>query len=136
MDRYKILGKVNLAQPSTSLLYTVPLPTVFENTDVGPRTDATVLYTIVSSIIISNQIQTNSYFSIAVLDDSSVPSPVSADYIFKTILLEGWVTMVVSPGITLPSIPQGADLLHGAALWVKCDTGNVTVQAYGAEVTQ
>ena len=55
MDRYKILGKVNLAQPSTSLLYTVPLPTVFENTDVGPRTDATVLYTIVSSIIISNQ---------------------------------------------------------------------------------
>ena len=44
--------------------------------------------------------------------------------------------MVVSPGITLPAIPQGTDLLYGASLWVLCDVGNVTVQAYGVEVTQ
>jgi hypothetical protein len=136
MDRYKILGKVNLTTPNTSLLYKVPLPTVFENTDVGPRTDATVLYTIVSSIIISNQLTTNSHFSIAVLEDSSVVPPVAADYIFKSILLEGWVTMIVSPGITLPAIPQGTSLLSGAAIWVKCESGDVTVQAYGVEVTQ
>ena len=135
MDRYKILGKLNLVATSSGSLYTVPLPTVFENTDVGPRTDATVLYTIVSSILISNQLITPSNFSIAVLDVDSTPA-VAKDWIFKDTEIGNSGTMIVSPGITLPAIPQGVDLLHGASLWVECGVGNVTVQAYGAEVTQ
>tara|TARA_R110000751_G_scaffold14662_1_gene47493 strand:- start:323 stop:730 length:408 start_codon:yes stop_codon:yes gene_type:complete len=135
MDRYKVLGKLNLVAISSSSLYEVPLPTVFDNTDVGPRTDATVLYTIVSSIIISNQLITPSNFSIAVLEDSSTTA-VAKDWIFKATEIGNSGTMVVSPGITLPAIPQGTDLLYGASLWVLCDVGNVTVQAYGVEVTQ
>lgn len=137
MDRYKILGRKNLVFGGTAsaVLYKVPLPTDFKSaTMTAPRTDATVLYTIISSIVVSNQGGAGS-FSIAVREDNS-SGPTAVDYIFKGTGIGANATMIISPGVTLPSVPEGATLEDGADIHVTVDLGDITFHAYGVEVTQ
>jgi hypothetical protein len=139
MDRYKILGRENLdgtSSPASEVLYKVPLPTDFKDPVMtGPRTDATVLYTIISSIVVSHQGGAGGTFSIAVRENDS-SGPAAIDYIFKGTTIAANNTMIISPGVTLPAVPQGATSLDGADIYVTADTGNITFHAYGVEVTQ
>lgn len=135
MDRYKILGRKNLVGTASAVLYKVPLPTKFEDPVMtGPRTDATVLYTIISSIVVSDQ-GSGGAFSIAVRENDS-SGPAAIDYIFRETAIAAKTTMIISPGVTLPAVPQGATSLDGADIHVTADLGNITFHAYGVEVTQ
>jgi len=140
MDRYKILGRTNLdgtSSPASAVLYKVPLPTKFENTTgmTGPRTDATVLYTIISSIMVSNQGGAAETFSIAVRENDS-SGPAAVDYIFKGTAIGANATIIISPGVTLPAVPSGTTSEDGADIHVTADSGIITFHAYGVEVTQ
>jgi hypothetical protein len=139
MDRYKALGRVLCDQTvsnSSKVLYKVPLPTQFEVTDTGPRTDATVLYTIVSSIIVCNQHNAASDFSIAVREDDSAATPTTTDWIFFKTEVAANSTMIINPGITLPGVPSGTTGVDGADIFVVADTFIFSFHAYGVEVTQ
>ena len=122
MDRYKILGRKNLVSGGTAsaVLYKVPLPTK--------------LYTIISSIVVSDQ-GSGGTFSIAVRENDS-SGPAAIDYIFRETAIAAKTTMIISPGVTLPAVPQGATSLDGADIHVTADLGDITFHAYGVEVTQ
>lgn len=138
MDKYKVLGRVYRDATPNVVIYKVPLPTNFEVADAGPRTDATVLYTIISSIVVCNHSATESDFSIAVREDDSL-APTSAtteDYIFKTTPIAANNTIIINPGITLPAIPTGTDGENGADIIVAATDGEISFHVYGVEVTQ
>jgi len=136
MDKYKILGREYLTTSATgSVIYKVPLPTDFDAPGTEPRTDATVLYTIISSLVVCNQSSSDGTFSVAVRDDDST-GVASVDYVFNETPISANNTMIINPGITLPAEPKGTNLSDGADVTVYAIAGNISFHLYGVEVTR